>query len=110
MGAPEIISAVRTSADTLEVEFTPLLNIENDITSYTVIYTPTVNASCSKVFAGHTFIVSTDMTTVEIDKLEPNRDYCVAVAAQSESGLGNYSQVLLVNGELSTVQSSCLNS
>ena len=105
-GAPEIVSAVRTSPDTLEVEFTPLpkdSNIGRDVTSYAIAYTPTMNANCSEVFGGRTSTVSTDVTTIEIDKLESNKEYCVAIAAQSQGGLGNYSQVLLVNGEYSMV-------
>ena len=104
-GVPEIVSAVRTSPDTLEVEYTPLAkdnNIGHDITSYTIVYAPNVNnADCFEVFAGRTSTVSVsaDVTTVEIDKLDANREYCVAVAARSEGGTGNFSQVLLVNGK-----------
>ena len=87
--------------DTLEVNFTPVPNSGN-ITSYVILYTPSVNTGCSEIHTGGTSSVSVSgdtTTTVEIDGLEASKEYCVAVAARSAAGTGNYSYVLLVNGE-----------
>ena len=97
----EIVSGVRTSQYTLEVQFVPISkedNTRNEISTYIVTYSPSINSSCFNTSANNELNVSVpvDSTTAMIDSLEASQEYCVAVAASSEAGTGNFSQTLLV--------------
>jgi len=54
--------------------------------------------SCYETYANNDLNVSipVDSSTAMIDDLEASQEYCVAVAAKSEAGTGNYSRTLLI--------------
>ena len=113
-GVVEIVSGVRTGPYALEVQFAPLSQEDNngEINSYTVTYSPSINSSCYNTSANNHLNVSVpvDSTIAMIDSLEASQEYCVAVAASSEAGTGNFSQTLLVASMCTvSIQSACIN-
>ena len=99
-GVAEIVSGVRTSPHALEVQFIPISQEDSngEINSYIVTYSPSINSSCFETYANNDLNVSVpvDSSTAMIDNLEASQEYCVAVAAKSEAGTGNYSRTLLI--------------
>ena len=97
----EIVSGVRTSPYALEIQFGPIPQDDNkgeNISSYIVTYSPSINSSCYNTSASNNWNVSVpvDSTTAIVGNLEASEEYCVVVAARSEAGTGNFSRALLI--------------
>ena len=93
---------MRIDPHTIEIEFVPITKEENngeEINYYVVTYSPFKNNNCYSTPDDYNLTVSipAGSTTALIGDLEASQEYCVAVAAKSEAGTGNYSQTLLIN-------------
>ena len=98
--APTIIAAIRTDATSALIEWEPL-NLEQlrgNLTSYEIVYIPLEN-ECpphSNTNKEETMSIQVTKPVCAItDLLDPGREYCVGIAANTGAGTGMFSYNLI---------------
>jgi len=107
--APNITSANRTEAKKLLVkwEYLKLEDLRGNLVSYEIAYYDLLNQQCPAKSAENTTISERggDSYAV-IANLEPTLEYCVAVAAKTGAGVGEFSYITIPC--MSTSEKNCL--
>ena len=99
---PTLIEVTRQSATNITVQWEPLTLEESRgfITNYYVGFTPAQNCSLLEPKRWQSMYNATStQTRLTVSWLDPQQSYCVAVAAVTKAGMGNFS-VFIAPGKL----------
>ena len=97
---PTLIEATRRSATNITVQWEPLTMEESRgfITNYYVAISPVQNCSLQQPQKWQ-LSYNTTQSRITVSWLDPQQTYCVAVAAVTKAGMGNFSMFTVATGK-----------